>query len=379
LPVTGIITPPAGLKTLAVQLLAPFSCNGIPEIIDSARIDILDAPALSVLTPDTVMCQGDYTTLMTNGSAGLTYAWSPAAGLSSASLANPLATPAESTTYTLKAYVANAGCDTLTGAVSIEVRPRPFFVDAGSNIDVCNHTPILIDPAVTPDNSAFVYTWSMPDGTTSGTRELSIPDPTEAQSGYYYFNVNSGVCGALTDSVFINVVSVPGTPQVTSPLHLCLNATVKELPVYGKDLKWYRDAAGTDPLEGKPSINTATEGTQNFYVSQSFGNCESGLVPFSVIVERCCDDFIFVPSVFSPNNDGNNDYFDIHVENGSRLNQVQIFNRWGQMVFQGSGNTSWNGLHNNQPADIGTYYYNITFTCKDGTLIHKKGEVLVVR
>jgi gliding motility-associated-like protein len=376
-PVNGISTLPAGIKNLKVALIAPFSCNGATELIDSAELHIIDAPLLSLITEDTTICEGAFINIEANSSTGLTYNWSPPIGLNSTNVLNPLANPTSSTTYTLKAYAAGSGCDTLSATLTIDVLPQPLFVDAGEDIDICEHTPISIIPLIAPPNSAFTYLWTSAHGSVS-QQELNIPDPLVAQSGKYYFTVSSGICGALTDSVMINIVEFPVPPKV-DPLKVCLNEEIRKLPVEGSNLKWYKDAAGGIALDGPPKINTAAEGAQSFYVSQSYGTCESERTPFTVVVERCCDDFLFIPSAFTPNQDGINDYFEMKVRNGSRITRVEIFNRWGQMVYLEDGDLPWNGMHNGAVVDLGTYFYRVTFNCKDGTIIYKKGEVLVVK
>jgi gliding motility-associated-like protein len=379
LPVNGLITPASGIKSLKVLLYAPFSCNGTTDIVDSAELSILEAPSVSVTTNDTTICEGTFINIEGSGSPDLTYSWSPGNGLSSVTILNPVAHPAVSTVYTLKAFVAESGCDTLSETIAINVMPMPVSLDVGDDIDICEHTAISINPLIAPDDNSFTYLWNMPKNNTATEKELQITDPVVGQTGMYYFTVSGGVCGAITDSVFINIVEFPAPPQVVSPLKVCLNEDIKALPVNGKNLKWYRDASDEQALSGPPMINTAREGTQDFYVSQSYGICESGRVKFTVVVERCCDDFIFIPSAFTPNGDGVNDYFEMTVNNGSRIERVEIFNRWGQMIYQRDNGSAWNGMQNGQTVDLGSYFYNVTYTCKDGTTIHKKGEVLVVK
>jgi gliding motility-associated-like protein len=377
--VNGLVTPPSGFKTLKVLLYAPFSCNGTTDIIDSAELNILDVPTITMFTGDTTICEGTFINIEANGSSGLTYNWSPGNGLSSVAIVDPVANPAISTLYTLKAFVAGSGCDTLSETISINVMPSPQSLDVGDDIDICEHTPVSITPLIMPDNISFTYLWNMPQGNTTTEKELQIADPLVAQSGIYYFTVNGGVCGTLIDSVSINIVEFPSLPQVVSPLKVCLNEDVKMLPVKGKNLKWYKEASGGEALEGSPIINTATEGTQDFYISQSYGICESERVKFTIITERCCDDFIFIPSAFTPNQDGMNDYFEMKVNNGSRIERVEVYNRWGQMIYQRDNGSAWNGMYQGQVVDLGNYFYNVTYTCKDGTVIRKKGEVLVVK
>lgn len=379
LPVNGLVTPPSGIKTLKILLSAPFSCNGITDIVDSAELQLLEFPSISMTTGDTVICEGTFINIESSGAPGLTYNWSPGIGLSNAGVINPVANPAISTLYTLKAFAAGSGCDTLSETISIGVMPRPVSLDIGDNIDICEHTPVSITPLITPDDISFTYLWNMPQGYTATEKELHITDPLVAQSGTYYFTVNGGDCGTLTDSVLINIVEFPLLPIVETPFKVCLNEDVKALPVTGKNLKWYSEASGGQPLQGPPIINTATEGARDFYVSQSYGVCESERVKFTVLVERCCDDFIFIPSAFTPNHDGVNDYFEMKVHHDSRIERVEIYNRWGQLIFQRDNGSAWNGMYQGQVVDLGSYFYQVTFTCKDGTIIHKKGEVLVVK
>lgn len=378
LALNGLPTGPSGMKNVILKLIAPVSCNGATEIIDSAEMELLDAPELTVFNNDTTICEGGFVQINAQSSAGLTFNWTPALGLNSSGILMPLANPATNTTYTLKAYAAaGSGCDTLSATVKIDVLPSPEFADAGEDINVCEHTPILIEPMIAPDNSAFTYEWTSAHGTAAG-KTLQINDPIVSQSGLYYFTVSGGKCGSVTDSVQINIVSFPLPPMV-DPLKVCLNEDIKKLPVSGSNLKWYKDAVGGIALDAQPNINTTTEHTETYYISQSYGDCESERARFTVTVERCCDDFIFIPTAFTPNQDGMNDYFEMKVHDGTRITRVEIFNRWGQMVYQEDGPLPWNGVFNGKVVDLGNYFYHVSYLCKDGTELHKRGEVLVVK
>jgi len=379
LTVTGIATPPAGTKTLTLYLNAPYSCSGTPELLDSVTLQLLDTPTARILTPDTVMCTGGHVQIRVTGDDNLQYSWTPASGLSNAAVKEPLAAPAATTTYTLTAALPGSGCAPVSGSLTIAVQPVPGTTEAGEDMTICEHTPALLNPDVQPDDPAFTYSWSGPQGFSSFARELDIADPVSAQSGYYYFTVSGGVCGSVTDSVKIDIVTFPSAPVVTGPFRYCLNEQVSNFPLNDKDLIWYPSATGNDKLDRRPDIVTSSEGVFDFYVARSLGRCESERMKFSVIVERCCDDYIFIPSAFTPNNDGRNDLFEIAVRNGSKVTRTIIYNRWGQAVYDRSSDQPWNGSYQGQPVELGNYYYLIEVTCKDGTLIRKKGEVLVVK
>lgn len=94
----------------------------------------------------------------------------------------------------------------------------------------------------------------------------------------------------------------------------------------------------------------------------------------------CSDCNSFIPNIFSPNNDNQNDYIDF-----SNLNLteeiVAIYNRWGNKVFQSSVNvTKWDGkdLKGNDCSE-GVYYYVFHYSEFINKEIDKKGFIQLVR
>ena len=79
---------------------------------------------------------------------------------------------------------------------------------------------------------------------------------------------------------------------------------------------------------------------------------------------------IFIPSGFSPNRDGVNDYFVITRPFNTSIN-LEIFNRWGNLVYKSADyKNDWDGRRNqpnnilSEPLPDGTYYYIVTATDK---------------
>jgi gliding motility-associated-like protein len=87
-----------------------------------------------------------------------------------------------------------------------------------------------------------------------------------------------------------------------------------------------------------------------------------------------------IPTTFSPNNDGINDVFEIvGIENYPNC-FIQIFDRWGQEVFQKAGysfSKAWNGLDNGRELTSGTYFYSLEL--KDSTKQLFKGSITLIR
>ncbi|MEM9919790.1 MAG: gliding motility-associated C-terminal domain-containing protein [Bacteroidota bacterium] len=95
---------------------------------------------------------------------------------------------------------------------------------------------------------------------------------------------------------------------------------------------------------------------------------------------------VFIPNVFSPNNDGLNDVFMLYPGIGvSGILQFQVFNRWGAPVYQIQNmdfqdeSQGWNGTYKGQVLDPGVYVYFAEIQFKDGEVIQFKGDVTLVR
>ncbi|MBX2931689.1 MAG: choice-of-anchor L domain-containing protein [Chitinophagaceae bacterium] len=69
-----------------------------------------------------------------------------------------------------------------------------------------------------------------------------------------------------------------------------------------------------------------------------------------------------VPNAFSPNGDGINDKWVVPLLVAFPTSRIQVFNRYGQIVFSGNGGSNfvhWDGTHNGKPVPVGVYYYVI--------------------
>jgi len=87
-----------------------------------------------------------------------------------------------------------------------------------------------------------------------------------------------------------------------------------------------------------------------------------------------------VPNAFTPNGDGKNDFFKPEAVGYRNLNFFRVYNRWGQEVFFSANlETGWDGTYKNTKADIGTYFWEISFTDRFGKQGFMKGDVELIR
>jgi gliding motility-associated-like protein len=88
---------------------------------------------------------------------------------------------------------------------------------------------------------------------------------------------------------------------------------------------------------------------------------------------------IFVPTAFSPNQDGVND--DLYVRGiGIKSFTLDIFDRWGAKIFTTSDQTIyWDGNQNDKPVVTGVYTYYLRYEKYDGTFDEEKGNITLSR
>ncbi len=95
---------------------------------------------------------------------------------------------------------------------------------------------------------------------------------------------------------------------------------------------------------------------------------------------------LFIPNVFSPNDDGNNDRFLIvSNELDLEINKFRVFDRWGNLVANQDnviGETSritWDGRYNGKRVPEGVYVYLIEFLNEDGRKVTRTGSITLIR
>ncbi len=86
---------------------------------------------------------------------------------------------------------------------------------------------------------------------------------------------------------------------------------------------------------------------------------------------------IYIPNVFSPNDDGNNDRFFAFMPNDVTDYTPSIYDRWGSLVWKNKG--AWDGEQDGEPVQAGTYVYLYCFIIRERKELIVKGDVTLVR
>ena len=93
--------------------------------------------------------------------------------------------------------------------------------------------------------------------------------------------------------------------------------------------------------------------------------CDTAVVTIGVTGTQGSGECL-IPNVISPNDDGNNDYFLVSCLDQFPDNELKIFNRWGDKVYETRNyQNDWAGTHNQLPLPSGTYFYMLKLS-EDG-------------
>jgi gliding motility-associated-like protein len=128
--------------------------------------------------------------------------------------------------------------------------------------------------------------------------------------------------------------------------------------------------------ETVPMINVTEPNT--YWLTVTDNDCSAS---DTANINRDC--YINIPNSFTPNNDGLNDYFmpmDL-LSSGATAYTMNIFNRWGEIVFSTASLTSngWDGKFGGKPQPIGTYVYQIDVVFKNTSRKNFHGNVTLLR
>ncbi len=131
-----------------------------------------------------------------------------------------------------------------------------------------------------------------------------------------------------------------------------------------------------------PVLKTNSSTLVKTVATSKYGCADSAFITINAYFRS----HLALPNVFTPNGDGNNDYF--YVIAGKEVTRVKLFrvmNRWGATVFNSSNTlpnsytAGWNGTQNGKPAEEGTYIYQIIVQLSNGTTETYKGNITLIR
>ncbi|MES2761787.1 MAG: PKD domain-containing protein [Bacteroidota bacterium] len=255
---------PVASPTITTNYTVAIS-NGTCTANDVVTVSVTPLPIANAGS-DVTICSGASTTLSASGGTG--YNWSPSTGLSSATIANPVANPTVTTDYTVT--VTNNGCSS-TDVVNITITTPPT-VNAGSDINVCFGSAGMFNAS-----GGTSYLWSPATGLSSTT--VSNPIVNTTVTATYTVLISNGGCSG-SDQVTVNVNALPLADAGTNAA-ICLGNSTTLNASGGVSYTWTPSASLNFPNSISPVANPTI--TTTYTVAVSNGSCTaSDVVTVSV-------------------------------------------------------------------------------------------------
>lgn len=195
-----------------------------------------------------------------------------------------------------------------------------------------------------PEFEGAKYLWSTGDT----LRELVV-----GESGMYWGRLTAPICNAnYFDTVKVEIF--PTVPlDIGNDIEGCENDYInKQLTANAKYISYLWSDGSTSPN------TTIKEG--GIYTLSVTDTCGSN---FSKSINvNLCPCYPYVPTSFTPNGDGANDYFSIESSCALSFFDLKIFTRWGELIFQSNNpNINWDGLYKGNTVPSGTYIVSLRY------------------
>ena len=252
------------------------------------------------------------------------------------------------------------------------VQPSTNAQVAISDSSVCPGTTIHFTSGATPGYDTLM--WQFGDGTvlynTYSTNHAYDTSGTFTAT----FTVAYPRCPTIILNKTIKVWSLPAV-NIGPDTSLCPNAVPATLanlvPGAADDRNLWSDSSHGS------SIAVSKPGTYWLQVT----NAKGCLATDSLTVLNAC--YLDIPNAFTPNGDGENDYFFPRQFLGSELTffHMQIFDRWGEQIFETTtlNGRGWDGRFNGKTQPAGVYIYLIEASIQGGSLQKYRGNVTLLR
>lgn len=356
---TGATTTPVGAGVYTVTVTDNNGCSATTNV----TVGTIGGPALTISNQQNVSCfgvnDGQATVSATGGATPYTYLWSPS-GETSAT-ATQLSAGLNTVTVT-----DNTGCAvteqvTLTGPTQIVISGTVTDEDCG----LLNGS---ITTTVSGGTGPYTYSWTGNPAVTANISSLNDGD-------YTLTVTDANGCSASTTFTVdqigsLNVTVVPGSAVIDEGESVQLTAS-------GATSYSWSPTTGLSCSDCPNPIASPT-GSTIYLVTGTDANGCSGTASVTISVTPFCNE-LFVPTIFSPNNDNGNDFL---CAFGNCFTQVDfaIYNRWGEKVFQTDDlQICWDGTYKGKPVNAEAFVYKLSGMRINGEEVSLSGTIQVIR
>ncbi len=341
---------------------------------DSITVNVLDFIRVDAGL-DSAICQTD-TFRLHPISQALSYIWTATTGEVVAATKYPLVRP-----LILTKYYVTANLGKCQDRDSVSIRPVPYPQVSATNVSpICFGGKVQLNANVVGSNFFWQPTTSLLNPTTLNP----IAGPSKTTSYVITATDTIGCPKPVKDTIVVEVVPIVTVnagrdTSIVRNQPLQLFAATSNIPT-NSSFKWIPTTwLNNDTLRNPVATINSTIDIIKYKVRVTrpegcFGEDEIVVRVFST------DPDIFMPTAFTPNNDGKNDILKPIAVGITRLDYFRIYNRWGQLIYETRElESGWDGNFNGSPQASGTFVFVVQGIDYTGKVIFKKGTCVLIR
>lgn len=283
--------------------------------------------------------------------------------------------------YNISAIITDVnGCSTELFE-TVTVNPIPEFKI--TNAKGCVNVPLTFDiEGLSPFVLVNKWSWDLGNNATS-----NLLNPTTSYKSAGNYNIQATATtdkGCTYTHNFDGGAVVSPNPEVNfeyKRISWSFEETILEFEasstISPSTFTW-NFGNGSNSTNTTEKVNFKEAGYYNVsLVATSDKNCKGEEIKRVLIVPPFD---AYVPSSFTPNNDGINDYFGMEGVEFIGSFEMGVFSRWGQEVFRSNDlKKQWDGRYNNTPMPGGMYTFAIVITDAEGRPYEINGTIQLIR
>ncbi|WPU93816.1 gliding motility-associated C-terminal domain-containing protein [Mucilaginibacter sabulilitoris] len=395
---TGTTFPTGPVNANATYYVEAVNGSCESASLASIQVNVVDAPGAPVLVNggSVAGCQGGQVTLeISNPQTGFTYNWySTASGGTSLASGKTYTTPVltVNTIYFVEA-VNVTGCPSASRtSAQVTVTSAPVAPQASAQgTSICPGLSTTI--SATSATPGAIIKWYAND--TGGAALATGTDFTtpvlSANTTYYAEAETAGGCVSTVRTLVtvtilgplaapIPSVSATTTSSVSFQWTAVTGATGYQVSL-DNGQHFVAPSSGANGLTHV--VSNLQPGESVTIIVRASGNSDCQLSANSAAVTGTASNpfgnGLFIPNVFTPNGDGNNDLLQVYGNTIKSLT-LSIYDQWGELQYQTTNKASgWDGTYKGTKQPVGVYVYYVEATMNDGQVVKKKGTVTLLR
>lgn len=254
------------------------------------------------------------------------------------------------------------GCnETFTDSILIHKKIQPFSLGVDSAL--CPGKTVLLRAPVGYQH----YQWQ--DGSTNSSFEVTSPNS-------YYVTITDFCGNAYSDT--IKITGLDKKIYLGPDISICRKETI-QLKAQGGFNSYSWSPAYNISSTSSQIVTLYPEISTSYVVAAQTGEGCVAKDTITVFVKDCPTNF-YVPSAFTPNNDGRNDLFKPIATAPLEVYEFSIYNRWGQRVFYSNSiQKGWDGNLKSKQQNSDVFVWMSSYKFYNQPLQFKKGSFILIR